>query len=318
MIFSTDSIANALAEKAATHVHEDDWSIETRLRLADSLFMNSSEGICITDFSEKIIDVNPTLSKITGFARHEIIGKTPRLFSSQLHDKTFFAEMWHQLSTHGQWKGELWNCHRDGALYAARLNISAVFDQGKNITHFVGILADITEQKKLLQSLERSANFDILTGLPNRLLFNDRLHQALAQADRTKTMLAVCFLDLDGFKAINDNYGHQVGDLILKTVANRMEATVRSGDTVARLGGDEFIFLLWGLQIAGECKQMLERLRHAICQPITAQGKTITPAVSIGVAIYPTDAIAAEILLAQADTAMYRAKATGGNCIFYH
>lgn len=318
MSFSTGATAGDSPEYSDIGLSSDLWSVETRLRLADSLFINSNEGICITDLSEVIIDVNPTLCALTSYDRAELIGNTPRIFSSQLHDKAFFSALWHTLLTNGQWRGEVWNRHRDGSLYAVRLNISAVHDQNQNISHFVGILADITEQKLLMQSLEKNANFDILTGLPNRLLFNDRLHLALAQADRTSTMLAVCFLDLDGFKAINDSHGHQAGDLVLQAVASRMALNVRSGDTIARLGGDEFIILLWGLQQASECRQMLERLQQAICQPVQLPQLTIVPAVSIGVAVYPADAQTAERLLALADTAMYRAKTAGGNRIAYH
>lgn len=318
MTFTIDATAGENPEHSREGLSNDLWSVEMRLRLADSLFINSNEGICITDSSEIIVDVNPTLCELTGFPRADLIGKTPRIFSSQLQDKTFFSAMWHTLLMTGQWKGEVWNRHHDGSLYAIRLNISAVYDKSQNISHYVGILADITDQKLLIQSLEKNANFDPLTGLPNRLLFSDRLHLALAQADRTITMLAVCFLDLDGFKAINDTYGHQVGDLVLQAIADRMASSVRSGDTVARLGGDEFIILLWGLQQPSECRQMLERLQQTICQPVLLSQLTIVPAVSIGVAIYPTDAQTADKLLAIADTAMYRAKAAGGNSIAYH
>lgn len=315
---STDATPPATAAAPTTVEFPVGWSVESRLRLADSLFNNSSVGICVTDTAEHIVDVNPALCQLTGFGRQALLGKTPRVFSSQLHDKAFFGHIKQALAANGQWQGEVWNRHRNGELYAIRLDIAAVYDQQQTITHYVGIMVDITQRKLQMQALEKSAHFDTLTGLPNRLLFSDRLHQALAQADRTGTMLAICYLDLDSFKEINDLHGHPAGDTVLREVASRMAAAIRTGDTVARLGGDEFIVLLWGLEQQMECHHMLDRLLQAVRRPIPLAQGSVLPALSIGVALYPVDAAAPDVLLALADAAMYRSKTAGGNRITYH
>jgi diguanylate cyclase (GGDEF)-like protein/PAS domain S-box-containing protein len=316
-----------LSADALAKVHnpeEDDesttgkWSMQSRLRLADSLFHNASEGVCITDLNQRILEVNPTLCKITGFERSILLGKTPRIFSSGLHDKEFYENIWRAIQQQGQWQGEVWNRHACGALYAVRLNISVGCDAHGDVSHYVGIMEDITQQKLHLEALEKNANIDPLTGLPNRLLFSDRLLQAISQADRTDTTLAICFLDLDHFKSINDLYGHQSGDTVLQQVAMRISSSLRNGDTIARLGGDEFVLLLWGMKQAEECPQILERIMQATCQPIALEHTVAFPAASIGVAMYPADAATADTLLALADMAMYRAKAQGGNRIVYH
>ena len=229
-----------------------DWSSELRLRVADSLFMNSSEGICITDAQERIVEVNPTLCQITGFRKEDVLGKTPRLFHSELQDDSYYRVMWRALQQTGQWSGELWNRKPDGELYAVRLSIAAICSERNELANYMGMMADITQSKLHLSALEENADHDALTGLPNRVLLADRLQQAMAQALRTKMLLAVCYLDLDGFKAINDHYGHATGDRVLIEVAERLKAAVRVGDTVARIGGDEFVLLLWGLNHADE------------------------------------------------------------------
>ncbi|WP_081665995.1 sensor domain-containing diguanylate cyclase [Pseudogulbenkiania ferrooxidans] len=294
------------------------WPTQARLKLADSLFHSFSEGVCITDNQQKILQANQALCNITGFSHAQIIGRKPSIFSSSIHDKTFFTSMWQAIDEHGQWQGEVWNQKENGSLYAIKLNISAVYDARQEISHYIGIMSDITQQKLDLASITKSAHIDSLTGLPNRLLFTDRLLQAVAQADRNKTFLAVCFLDLDHFKKINDVHGHQSGDAVLKEFAIRLDTAIRTGDTAARLGGDEFILLLLGLKNSAECATILKRITHMACQPIPLPANAIFPTASIGVAIYPTDATIPNNLVALADTAMYHAKALGGNHTIYH
>ncbi|QEL56505.1 diguanylate cyclase domain-containing protein [Chromobacterium paludis] len=294
------------------------WSIQARLRLADSLFTNTSEGICITDNNQKVLEINQALCQITGFSNEEILGNTPKIFASEIHSRHFFATMWQEIYKQGQWQGEVWNRHHNGSLYAIRLSISAVYDSYRKITHYVGIMGDITQQKLDLAAVTQNAHIDSLTGLPNRLLFKDRFLQAISQADRNKTQLAVCFLDLDNFKIINDQHGHHSGDIVLKEVANRLSITIRAGDTAARLGGDEFVLLLSGLKKWSECLMILKRITDTIRQPINFDGNITIPKASMGVAIYPLDASDPEILVALADSAMYRAKKSGGNQIAYH
>ena len=275
--------------------------------------MNSSEGICITDAGERIIEVNPTLCRLTGFSKEELIGRTPRIFHSGMQDAGFYELMWASLAQTGQWQGELWNRNRDGDLYAIRLNISVVCDEANQVSNYVGIMADVTSAKLQQVELEKCAHHDVLTGLPNRILLADRLNQAIAQVSRTRLLLAVCYLDLDGFKAINDRYGHATGDDVLREVARRLSSTVRLGDTVARVGGDEFILLLWGLDQAAECEKMMDRIIAEIAKPVLPTHQPSSLTVSVGIAICPLDGTTLTELLACADSAMYRAKLAGGS-----
>ena len=310
-----ESKAITTAKKKKQH---EEWPTQVRLKLADSLFHNLSEGVCITDNQQRILQANQTLCNITGFSHAKIIGRKPSIFASNIHDKAFFTSMWQAINERGQWQGEVWNQKRNGTLYAIRLNISTVYDAYQEISHYIGIMSDITQQKLDLAAITKSAHIDSLTGLPNRLLFTDRLLQAIAQADRNKTFLAVCFLDLDHFKVINDLHGHQSGDAVLKEFAIRLDSAIRMGDTAARLGGDEFILLLQGLKNSSECAIILKRIIRTACQPIVLPTNAIFPTISIGVAIYPIDATIPNNLVALADAAMYHAKAFGGNHTIYH
>ena len=290
----------------------DAWPLEIRLGIADAMFSNTSEGICITDSNERIVEVNPTLCALTGYSRSELLGKSPRMFSSGLQSPEFYASLHGSLDKTGQWAGELWNRHSTGRLYACRVNISAIRDAQGRITHYLSIQADITSAKIQQERLEKCANYDDLTGLSNRVLLLDRLHQAMAQAQRKGLMLAICYLDLDGFKAINDEYGHEAGDQALIEVAKRMANAVRLGDTVARVGGDEFVILLWGLKDRQECDQTLDRVVSEVAS-ITALGELdVALSVSIGVTLFPQDGVDTTVLMAQADSAMYRSKTVGG------
>lgn len=295
----------------------NEWSQALRLKVANSLFTNSCEGICITDASERIVDVNPTFCQLTGYSREELQGKTPRILNSGLQPHEFYADMWKALQGTGEWHGELWNRNRSGALYAVRLNISAICDESGSVTHYLAIMADITAMKAHQDDWEQKANFDSLTGLPNRLLLEDRLRQAMAHSRRTGLLLAICYLDLDGFKPINDGYGHEVGDHVLVETANRLSRSVRAGDTVARLGGDEFVLLLWGIENVQVCDQTLGRLISDVDSPISFENGEVSVTVSVGVAVFPIDGDDPSLLTAQADSAMYRSKRAGGNRYTY-
>lgn len=313
-----DKFGRLLHAKGLRNKISDDWDLESRLRLADCVFNNSVEGICVTDSEERIIEINPTLCEISGFKKEQILGQTPRLFKSGLHEANFYRTMWQTIADFGQWTGELWNKRPDETRYAARLTISAIRNSRGKLTHYVGIMSDVTEGKRQQAHLEKIAHFDALTGIPNRLLLADRLRQAIAQAQRSGTFLAVCYLDLDGFKEINDHYGHEVGDCLLVEIAQRLNAILRAGDTVARLGGDEFVLLLWGLDNIADCNTMLQRIVENMATPVFINEHSLTISVSIGVAFYPKDAADPDILLGLADSAMYRAKFAGKNryCLF--
>ncbi len=286
---------------------------EERSRLTAKIFENTLEGILITDVAGNIIEVNDSFCKITGYDRAELLGKNPRVLHSGHHPRAFYEGMWQTISATGHWSGEIWNRNSHGDLYAEWLTISAIHDESGKATHYVGICSDITVLKQHERQLERIAHYDALTGIPNRTLLSDRMHQAIARTAREQNMLAVCYLDLDGFKPINDQLGHEAGDRVLIEIARRIQQTIRGGDTVARLGGDEFVILLLGLERGDECIHTLERLLASIAQTIEINGSEFSLSASIGVSIYPLDDEDSDTLLRHADQAMYLAKQSGKN-----
>lgn len=291
---------------------------EEKLRLAASVFTNTHDGVVVTDANNRIIDVNAAFVQITGYARDEVIGKNPSLLSSRRQSSEFYAEMWRTLGQTGHWTGELWNQRKNGEVYADRLSISVVKDDQGRVSHYVGLFADITQTKEHERQLKRIAHHDALTGLPNRLLFMDRLKQAVAQTRRAGGLLGVCYGDLDGFKPVNDQFGHEAGDQLLVKIAGRMKESVRTGDSVARFGGDEFVLLLVSIESAEECETILTRLLDSIAQPVWLAGHSVSVTASIGVALFPQDDVDPDTLLQHADQAMYQAKQDGKNaCRFY-
>jgi len=225
----------------------------------------------------------------------------------------FYEAMWQSILADGHWAGEVWNRKKNGEIFAEWLSISAIIGDDGQVTHYAGISSDITLIKHHEKQLERIAHFDALTGIPNRTLLSDRMKQGVARAAREQNMMAICYLDLDGFKSINDTLGHEAGDRVLIDIAERIQRTIRGGDTVARLGGDEFVVLLLGLERGEECSMTLERLLAVIGEPIEIEGNPIVVGASIGVSIYPLDDEDADTLLRHADQAMYVAKQSGKN-----
>jgi len=288
---------------------------EARLRLAAGVFEDAQEGILITDPDCRIVEVNAMVSQLTGYSREELIGQTPRLLRSDRQPPEFYSQLWQTLLSQGVWRGELWNKAKNGRLYAQRTSISAIRDEAGRLTHYVGLFSDVTQLKENQHQLERMAYYDALTGLPNRVLLADRLNQAIAQNRRHFQKLAVCYLDLDDFKPINDTWGHAAGDRLLVEVSRRLSECVRQGDTVSRLGGDEFVILLSELDNLRECEQALERISEALRQPLHMGNGDASACVSasIGVALYPADGIDPDTLLRHADQAMYAAKQAGRN-----
>ena len=261
-----------------------------------------------------IIDANETFLRITGYRHDELIGCNPRIFKSGLQDKAFYASLWLDLLENGHWNGEIWNKRKNGELYAEMLTISAIYDDQGIIRHYVALCSDITALKEHERQLEHIAHYDVLTTLPNRVLLADRLHQGMLQEDRRGQLLAVAYLDLDGFKAINDKYGHETGDQLLISLASRMKLTLREGDTLARMGGDEFVAVLLDLKNAENCIPMLERMLVAAAEPLAIDEFTLQVSASLGVTFYPqSEDVDADQLLRQADQAMYQAKLAGKN-----
>ena len=287
---------------------------EDRLKLAANVFTYAREGIMITSVDGTIIDVNSAFSQITGFNRDEAIGANPRMLSSGRHDQEFYAAMWHDMLGKGHWYGEVWNRRKTGDVYVQMLNTSAVRNQKGEIEHFVALFSDITALKEHEQQLEYVAHYDPLTGLANRVLLADRLKLAMLQAVRRGQQLAVVYLDLDGFKAINDMHGHGAGDRLLMLLANRMKQVLREGDTLARIGGDEFVGVLIDLPDSDVCLPVLSRLLAAASLPVTLAHAEVHVSASLGVTFFPqTEDVDADQLLRQADQAMYEAKLLGKN-----
>lgn len=304
---------NHLVATLAQRQHALQESKEKLLLMA-SVFTHASEVIMITAVDGSIIDTNEAFTRITGYSRDEVRGKNPRLLNSGRHSAEFYRTMWQRIATEGEWHGEIWNQRKNGDVYAAMLTISAVRDEEGKVGHYVALSSDISQIKAHEEQLEQIAHFDALTKLPNRLLLGDRMHQALIQAKRRGQPLAVVFLDLDGFKAVNDQHGHDAGDHLLVEIAGRMKQALREGDTLARLGGDEFVAVLLDVSDIKVCEPMLNRLLAAAAQPVHFGDAVLQVSASMGVTFYPQVMnVEADQLLRQADQAMYQAKLTGKN-----
>jgi diguanylate cyclase (GGDEF)-like protein/PAS domain S-box-containing protein len=280
--------------------------------LAEAVFTATDEAILITDARQTILRVNPAFERVTGYGAGEAIGQTPRMLSSGRHDKQFYEEMWARLLKDGHWHGEIWNRRKSGELYVQRVTLSVLRDEQGRVVNYVAVFNDITSSKREADRFRHLANHDSLTRLPNRILLQDRTEQALAQAARGGGQAALLFLDLDGFKEINDQLGHLMGDHVLEAVAGRLCRCVRESDTVARLGGDEFVIFLPSIKSAGDVRKLGDKLLMVLSEPMVFGEVETRVGVSVGIALYPHDGETSETLLAAADAAMYRAKRQGG------
>ncbi|TWX45846.1 putative bifunctional diguanylate cyclase/phosphodiesterase [Colwellia hornerae] len=283
------------------------------LVIAASVFTHAREGISITDTTGTIVDVNDMFTTITGYSKEEAIGQNSRILESTIQSPEFYVNMWQAILKDGFWSGEVWNCRKNGEVYPEMLNISSVKDVDGQIIYYVALFTDITPMKEHQNQLEHIAHYDLLTNLPNRVLLADRLSQAMLQCSRNEQSLAVVFLDLDGFKAVNDAHGHDMGDELLIALSLRMKAALREGDTLARIGGDEFIAVLADLSKVEDCEPVLERLLLAASESVKVGDVIVNISTSIGVTLYPQDAVNADQLIRHADQAMYVAKESGKN-----
>lgn len=289
------------------------------LKMASMVFEVVNEGILITDDQARILAVNPAFSLLTGYRPDEVVGQRTSLLSSGLHPPEFYRTMWETLLTHGRWSGEITNRRKDGVLYDQWLSIAAVDGEIGVPQRFVGLVSDITERKREEERMRRLAHFDSLTGLPNRVLFLDRLQRSIARARRYRHKLAVLYLDLDHFKLINDNWGHAAGDEVLRVSSSRMLQALRMSDTVSRRGGDEFVLILEQGDAPERMDIICQKLLDEISKEIPYGNTTLKIDASIGVAIYPDDAEDTDELLVAADLALYEAKAAGKGCFrFFH
>lgn len=290
---------------------------QEEMLLASMVYESSSESMMVTDADGNIIAINPAFTRTTGYSKEEVIGRNPRILNSGRHDQAFFQSMWDAINTSGSWQGEILDKRKNGETYPKWLVINTAFDADGKPYRRVALFSDITEKKKSENLIWQQANFDNLTGLPNRRMFHDRLEQEIKKAYRSERHLALLFIDLDRFKEINDTLGHVKGDLLLIEAAQRLKSCVRESDTVARLGGDEFTIILTEL----EDIQSIDRIAQAILQSMTSsfllEDEPAYVSASIGITLYPEDSTNAAVLIKNADQAMYKAKSQGRNRYSY-
>ncbi|MBB5018778.1 diguanylate cyclase (GGDEF)-like protein/PAS domain S-box-containing protein [Chitinivorax tropicus] len=291
----------------------DNKRAEEELRLNAKVFEGTGEGILITDRFNRIMSVNAAFSKITGYARDEVIGRNPSMLSSGRHGTDFFRAMWAELKAANYWQGEIYNRRKNGEVFPEWLTISVLRKDNGDISNFIATFSDISERKAQAEHIQFLANFDVLTQLPNRQLFKDRVHTAIATAHRMRSRLALLFIDLDRFKNINDSLGHHVGDTLLQLVAERLKQVVREADTVARMGGDEFVVMLTDLRNGEDAAPIAQKVINIITQPYALNDHDLRLTPSIGISVYPDDGEDFETLVKHADAAMYHAKDSGRN-----
>ncbi len=279
--------------------------------LASLVYKHSSEAMVITDANGIIVTVNPSFTDITGYSLDEVVGQRLNILSSGRHTETFYREMWGELLKTGMWRGEIWNRRKNGQEYVENLVINTSYNDDGTVRCRIGVFSDITQKKENEQFIWRQANYDFLTGLPNRKLLEDRLAVELERAHRSKSEVALVFLDLDFFKEVNDTLGHAMGDDLLRQVARRLTQCVREADTVARLGGDEFVIIVGGITDRAVARRISEQILQSLAKPYRLKEQTAYVSASVGVAFYPGDASDAEHLMRHADLAMYAAKDAG-------
>ncbi|MDZ4201479.1 MAG: EAL domain-containing protein [Gallionella sp.] len=310
-LFSMGTVQDITVQKEA----------EEKLRIA-SIAFDTQEAIVITDAKARIISVNRSFERLTGYTVAEAIGQNPRILQSGKHDKAFYDIMWGALLENGTWSGEVWDKRKDGTLYPKWLTITTVRNEAEEITHYVAIFMDLSERKRAEEEIHRLAFYDTLTGLPNRRLLMDRLGQAVVASSRNSQYGALLFIDLDNFKILNDTQGHDVGDMLLLEVANRLKSCVRETDTVARLGGDEFVVLVQELSsseilAANQVRTLGEKIIAAVNSPYLLRQHEHHTSPSIGASLFQDKNLSGDELLKRADTAMYQAKTAGRNAMHF-
>lgn len=288
-----------------------------KMRLSAVAVENTTEGVMVLDHLGTVLEVNPAFARITGLTPDDILGRPVTSLGSHLDEAPAHDRMWRQLSRTGRWEGELWSRKADGGTFLERRLVDAVRNADGQVTHYVLVFNDITEAREKDERIRYLAYHDTLTGLPNRLLLEDRLMQSIARAERERQQLAVMFLDIDHFKGVNDGLGHAVGDILLQQVAQLIREQIRGSDTLGRLGGDEFLILLYGVDHGESCAALARKISDALAAPIQVLSHGIHIGVSIGIAVYPDDGADAATLMKNADTAMYEAKTAGRGTFRY-
>ena len=308
-----DNGGNATGMIVNLHDLSNTREIEERLRLSASVFENSVEGVVITNPEGNIIEVNRAFCDILGYPKDEVIGQNPKLFKSGRHDKDFYRSMWKSLNTAGQWRGEIWNRRKNGSIFPEWLTINSVHDESNKLTHYIGIFSDITHIKRSQEQIDHLSHHDPLTDLPNRLLLQERLEQAIKLANRHDNKLAVVFIDVDRFKQINDSFGHPIGDQLLQNISSRLLGRLSEGDTLARISGDVFVLLLEDVDNAEKTGVAVNNILSAFNDPFQLGSNQISITASVGIALFPGDATDATTLMRNADAALHRAKEAGHN-----
>jgi diguanylate cyclase (GGDEF)-like protein/PAS domain S-box-containing protein len=290
---------------------------EAEAKLAALIFNASTASIMATDADNRIVTVNPAFTRTTGYELHEVIGKNPKLLQSGRQDQAFYRAMWQALAQSGHWEGEWWNRRKSGAEYAEQVAMNVVRHHDGSVYRYVKISSDITEKKRLDDQIWRQAHYDTVTGLPNRRLFHTQLAAEIRRCRERRQLLALYFIDLDGFKKVNDTYGHDAGDRLLVQAAQRIARSIRGTDTVARLGGDEFTVMLSGLSDVSRIEPLGRQILDLLAHPFLLDDAEVCISASIGIALYPNDAADVDELMKQADQAMYAAKNGGKNTLRY-
>ncbi len=288
---------------------------EKRLRLSNLVVEHSTEGIMVTDEKSIVKVINSAFTDITGYAMEETINKKPSFLSAGRHDEQFYQAMWKVINEEKLWQGEIWNRHKDGRIYPAWLTICAVYDKNNEVSNYIGIFSDISQQKESEDKLKRLATHDGLTDLPNKLLFQDRLSESIKHSIRQEKLMALFFMDLDYFKQVNDTYGHTTGDLLLQEVTKRIKKCLREEDTIARVGGDEFTAIVEDVVCKRDAIKLANKIINIVSKPYLINNKKCKIGMSVGVSFYPDDAKQPAKLIKLADAAMYAAKEAGRNCL---
>ena len=285
--------------------------------LAMMVFDNITEAMTVTDARNRIVAINPAFSQVTGYTEEEVLGRNPNMLSSGHHDSEFYRQMWQSLAETGQWQGEVWDRRKNGELIAEWLTISTIYDDEGKVHRRVALFSDITKKKQSEEMVWRHANFDMLTQLPNRRMFRERLEQEMKKSHRHGNSLALFFIDLDHFKEINDTLGHHIGDELLVEAALRIRSCMRESDIVARLGGDEFTVVLTDLSDDSHVERVAQDIIVRLMEPFQLGKESAYISASVGITLYPADATDAHNLLKNADQAMYVAKSEGRNRFSY-
>ncbi len=287
-------------------------------KLMGKVFENAEEGVMITNADSYILNVNQAFTNVTQYTKEDVLGKKPSILHSGTHDKGFYERMWDVLLREKRWQGEVWNKRKNREVYPAWLSITAVLNNNGDTSHYIGIFSDVSVKNEGDERLYHLAHYDSLCDLPNRMLFYDRLRQSVSRAKRNEQKIAVMFMDLDGFKQVNDEYGHGVGDELLQQVSKRVTAVLRESDTLARIGGDEFTIIINDVDRVESIDAIAIKILAVIQEDYSLHDLEFNVSASLGISLFPDNSEDMNTLVNHADIAMYNAKKEGKNCFKYY